>query len=128
MSEYACEHQINDGDAGVSFINWSPNHPRSLRMFYKTVITISRRLNCPCLPKNVRMVNRLYHEVFGRDLPDSATSLTQNRMVLKNKMDMYLLDAVTEAAIIIHKDEKSERAQSILATFDRVFIVHPQVC
>jgi hypothetical protein len=88
---------------------------------------MSRRMECPCLASNVRTVNRIYEAVFGQDIPIEDTALDQDRDTLKGKMETYLLDAVVEAADIIHRRRDTQRAKDLLKTFERVFIYHPQL-
>ena len=125
---FACPHNFQNHDPGILFGDHGPAAAQTLRKFYRAIMVIGRRINCPCLEKNVQMVNRLFKCVYGTDMPQEDTDLNQPSNILQLKIENHFLDTCASAAEILHTDFYSKRAKQIMNTFDRVLMIHFQVC
>jgi hypothetical protein len=110
--------------------SYEPSHipeEDTIAIFYKTIITLGRRIACPCAPDNIRTLNRLYKMVFGKDMPEEATRIHKDPEVMKNMLEPYLIQTAIKAGKILHDDAEKETVDKINKLVSRVFITHPQL-
>jgi hypothetical protein len=118
---------ITASPPGYSQLSTSPENDIFV-VFFNTIITLGRRIACPCAPINVRMLNRLYKVDFGKDMPETATRLFANSEEMRVTLEPYLVETAMKMASILYSNTDEQVIGELMHVMTRVYITHPMAC